>query len=662
MKRFLKVISIIFVAVFSINFLIACNGATDTSLSNEEIVAEENYQGRGVHEATVSKTSGYFIRNGETDYSLVVPKEAKKYELEAAEYINQYTALSAGTTYPIITDDQVQKGGKYISLGETTLLHESGISIPFADFGNSGFRVLTKDGVLYLAGARSALRKGTLFAAQEFLKYTVGYHAYALDEVKYETLSLIKALNFDIVEIPEFDERRYGAYNITKSTPYVNMLRLDIRNEGQLPFAGHSHFTVLPPEVYFEDHSDWYWHKTEGATKYDSLDDMYKNGQLCLSNEEMVDEFCAQLIQWFRDYPEANFAHLGMMDSITGCECTNCKAKMARYNTNLSGINMMFMNEVSRRVTEEIQKTEPDRILYFETFAYYTTLEPCATKTNGVWKEHCLEAIPDWNIFIQFAPLGYNTSEILTAQANEKYAEYLEGWKYLVEINGAQLSCWNYGTNYNWMQINHKNWDIVTYNFRFYSENGVTRMYDQSYNLFNIGCCFVEMRAYVESMLMWDLSLNYQDLAEDFIANYYGPAATQIQRSFDVMTTYYEQLRADGLSGNHKLDIGVNTNNRWSFAYVETQRKLYESAYQAIEPLKESNPEEYDKYYLRVSAAYMENIFMQLDFYMDRYSKDHVAEMIDLFEWTAGQYGMTWLQEGTRTVETYLTQWRGSNV
>ena len=58
----------------------------------------------------------------------------------------------------------------------------------------------------------------------------------------------------------------------------------------------------------------------------------------------------------------------------------------------------------------------------------------------------------------------------------------------------------------------------------------------------------------------------------------------------------------------------------------------------------------------------MENMFMQMEFYMANYSKDHIAKTIDLFEAVANHYGQTKLDDGTRTVESTVTQWRGANV
>ena len=657
MKKVIRVISLIFALIFSISCFTACG-------DDENVESKEEWQGRGVHTATVTDIDGYFMKNGQTEYTLVVPKDAKKYELEAANVINKYTKEATGETYPVATDDQIDGKGKYISLGETTLLHESGLSIPIDKFGDSGFRVYTKGDTLFLAGARSLLRKATYYAALEFLKYTVDFKAYALDEVKFTASSIIKAKSFDVVEIPEFDYRRIGR-EISKNEEYSNLLRNDIRHEGEIPYDGHSHFRVLDPKIYFKDHPDWYWYKYEGNTVCEDWDDMWVYGQLCLSNPEMIDAFVAELVTQFRAYPEADFVHLGMMDSQTVCQCKNCNAARAKYNTNNAGLNVIFTNEVARRVTAEIQKTEPMRDLYFQTFAYLTIIDPPASydEESDTWTPHCDEVIPDKNVVIQYAPLTGNTTEAIDHKANESFFRALKGWAYLCSINNSQINTWLYGINFSWQFINHKSWDTFVKNMRIYSDYGVTMTYNEAQNAPMLGE-FMALKTYVESELLWNLSLNYNDLVKDFIINYYGPAAPYVQQIYDQLSVHYEKLTEEGYSGIHNMNIGDNGEGRWTFAFVESQRILFDKAFKALETLKTEDPDAYAKYYKRVLCQYAENIFMQMEFFMPNYSSEHITESINLFETAAQMHGVVWFGRyaGGRQVSEFLVKWRGANV
>ena len=200
-------------------------------------------------------------------------------------------------------------------------MRRSGVSVDLNKFGESGFRIVTKNDDVYISGARSALRRGTYYGAQEFLKYTIDWMAYAVDEVQYTESDQMPLYDFDVTEIPEFDSRRYGVYNLTSSVTYQRLMRLSIKDEEGLPLSGHSHFKILPPETYAPLHPEWYYWE---AGSYDSPE-AYKNGQLCLSNEEMQKEFVNQLVRLFKAYPTVNFAHLGQQDNADPCDCANCK-------------------------------------------------------------------------------------------------------------------------------------------------------------------------------------------------------------------------------------------------------------------------------------------------------------------------------------------------
>ncbi len=662
MKKIKKIAYLFVLLLLVVTAFVGC--------TNPNAVSKEEREGKGVHTAKVQETQGYFVRNGLSDYKLVLPVDAKDYEKEAATLINKYTKFATDMEYDVITDAQVYDGGKYISLGETTLLHESGISIPFAEFGNSGFRMISKDNVLFLAGARSNLRKGTYYAAQEFLKYTIDFKVYSIEEIQYEKTSVITAKSFDVVEIPEFDHRMYTAVRM-QGVDGINLMRNDVNTDGLVPLlkdgqnTSHSHFVVLPPEKYFADHPDWYWYKFEGNTECTDWADMFLYGQLCLSNQEMIDEFVRQSVQLYRANPDAELIHLGMQDSQTLCQCSNCDQMRKDYNTNGAGLNVIFTNQVAKRVTEEIHKTEPQRKLYFQTFAYLTIIDPPANydEKTGKWTPHCDEVIPLENVYMQYAPLTCNTTETLDDKVNQSFYHALEGWTYLCSLKNAKLSCWDYGAyNFNWMMINHKSWDTAVKQLRIYSEHGISRIYRETAGNPQ-GCAFVFLRSYVESMLMWNLTLNYQDLVEDFIVNYYGPAAPYVQRAFDQMTVHYEKLTEEGFSGIHNLDIGVNAEGRWTFNYVESQRLLFEKAFEAIEPLKEQNRTEYEKYYKRLAGEYMENMYMQLEFYMEKYDSEYVANTINRFEEATQLFDMVHFgYYSGRTVSEYLVKWRGSNV
>lgn len=654
MKKTYKIASLLLAALTVSSAFSACNVSGGTTGGTAGTPAA--YVGKGTHEASVTATSTYMVRNGRTDYKLVLPEEPTEYEEEAAILINEYVEKALGVTFPIVSGVTAESG-KYISIGDTSLMRKSGISVDINKFGESGFRIVTKNDDVYISGSRSTLRCGTYYGAQEFLKHTIDWRAYAVDEVQYTVSDQMPLYDFDVTEIPEFDSRKYGSYNVTSNLTYQRFLRLSVKEEEALNLSGHSHFKILPPETYWEAHPEWYYWKP-GFAYSPGVADAYKNGQLCLSNEEMQKEFVNQLVQMFRDNPTVNFAHIGQQDLAPPCDCENCEDMKKEYNnTTYTGMLVAFTNKIAREVTSIIQSSEPDRQLQFEMFAYQDSVVPPVKKINDKYVAHHEEVIPDENVVVQFTPIGCIITEPMNPEKNPNFYNYLEGWCAITD----NISTWTYATNFKMSNINQKNWDIATVDLRTYSEHGVRRVYNQSFNNKNIAQLY-EIRAWVEAQLMWNVSLSYQELVEEFVEHYYGPAAPHIQKMFDAMTTHYEYLRTQlGCTGdwNFPLDNAVY----WQFPYVESIRCIMQDAFAAVEAIKASDPNAYEKYYWRVCSAYLENIYMQMEFHSDKYGKDYCLETIDLYETACRRFNLLEITEGgALTTDGCIKKWRARYV
>ena len=629
------------------------NGGKDAGIVN-------NYEGKGTHITKISETENYLVKDSATDYKILLPSEPKDYERYSAELLNKYYNLSTGINFEIVYDRDVNDSdtGKYISLGDTSLARKSGVSVSVDKFGSSGYRIFTKDDDVYITGSRSQLREGTYYGTLEFLEHTIDWAFYAMDEIQYSVLSDIKFLNFDITEIPEFDNRRLRVKNLTDSYEYQRFLTLNIAEEERLPFSGHSHFEVLNQNVYAPEHPDWYIWKD--GTDY-THEDAFKNGQLCIGNEEMRKEFVSQLVKYFNDNPEITFVHLGQQDNEIYCtgkypngEDKPCQCAEWLEETNYSGALVKFTNLVAREVTEIIQKTQPDRHLQFEMFAYLASMSPPARLENGVWVADSEDVIPDDNVIVQFTPLGANASQTIDHEANKTYYNYLLGWKSLTE----NISTWLYDVNFKTNVISHKNWDTLLHDMRVFSEHGVTRYYLQNMP-HRIVPQMIEMRLWVESKLMWNVSLDYNTLAHEFIENYYGSAAPFVKQAFDAMTTYYEDLRANkGVSGT--VFVNLNKKELWSFGYVESIRQLFEQGFAAIKKIQYSDSTAYEKYYWRLCGAYIENMFMQMEYYRADYGKEYCLETINIFEKTVDRMGLTTLDEYSDSYASYIAKWRAT--
>ena len=661
MKKLIKVICLILVCVLTCGTA-ACSNAPSDPGDNTGGLNPVNAN----HYANITDREDYLVKNGSTEYKIVLPANALSYEQKAATLINDYYKKAVGTTFDVITDAQVVDGGKYLSIGDTTLMRESGINVANDRFGRGGFRIVTQGDVIFISGARNIERKGTYYGAQEFLYRTINWRAYTDTEILYDLKSSIKMCDFDVVEIPDFNVRNIG-YDITYfNNDYKDLVRYDAQARGSytaLNYYAHSHFEVLDPSIYCADHPEWYWYNgSYGGWTEENKSQFNRLGQLCLTNEEMTQAFIEELTYQFMAKPEANFVHLGIMDSTTFCGCDNCKTWMEEHgNTNSAGINVYFTNRVAKAVQENIYAVDPTRELQFQMFAYFATIAPPVKLVDGEYVADCEEVIPAENVTIQFTPLHSNGYETLdNIEKNQTRYEYFMGWKAITD----RLSVWMYCINFAHYQISHKNWDTMAEDFRFYYENGVTNMYAQG-PLTDSVLQMKEMRVWIGMKLMWNVNLSWQDLAEEFISVYYGDAAESIMLSYKIMTTHQEKLRTvdDAFQAGKVQVVDPENEDFWPFNYVEGQRAVLQQAFKDIEHLKAVNEEEYEKYYWRVAAIYFENIFLQMEYHMENYQKDYITEQIDLFEQIANKFNFVTIGEGGKDLQKeYIEKWRGSNV
>lgn len=665
MKKRISIISLLmaFVVIFS-TFSFGC--------SNEKTEGKDavnsGFTPKGVHDRKVELTNDFLVANGTTQYRILIPAEAKEYEILAAEVINEFMLKATGIAFPIVSDSVYKNAddGKFISIGTTAIMKKTGISLNVEKFGQSGYRVKSVGDDVYISGSRVFIGEGTYYGALDFLQETINWRCYSIDEVRYDVKSDVEFRNFDIVEIPEFDNRRYGIYPLDTNPTWTRYMRLNIRNETQINVTAHSHFEILKPAEYYEEHPEWYyWVKDKNNDGKIGLNE----GQLCLSNEEMTKEFVKQVVKLFRDNPGTNFIHIGQQDIQYQCPCDNCQ-EFKKYidkdgneqTMNYAGILVKFTNKVARAVTEEIKKQEPERIVYFEMFAYHNSEVPPTVvidEKTGEQAPMCDEVICDDNVYVQFTPnSNFEGAGVpLTHPKNEKVLNMLRGWQKCC----TRLSTWQYATNFNWLLLNFPNWDAFGEDLKLFSEAGATRVYDQNMVWRSVPQ-MLKMRIYVESQLMWNVNQSYADLAAEFIENYYGDAAPYVQEMFDVMTSFWGILKYE-----KNFIGGIYTNldkkEMWTFEYVETIRKIFAKAYDAIKPLEQTNPSEYEKYYWRIGDAYIENLYMQMEYYGADYGAEYCAEAIDLFSKIINKHGYEFMNEGTGSpLSGYIKKWRAAYV
>lgn len=214
-------------------------------------------------------------------------------------------------------------GGKYFSVGRTSLLEGSGVKASYEELGRDGCRLVTKGDTVLMIGGKD---KGTINAVYDFLQYTFDYECYAIDEIKIEKRNTAKLLAFDLTDIPSFTERS-TAYHVHNNATFALRMRAQNKLDGWAKWS-HSEFNWISPDTYYDQHHDWY-----------SSDKL----QLCITRavgDLMSDEYDhsnmrGTYVEGVKKYlinnPAATHMHLGIVDNRSYCKCESCRASDAKY-------------------------------------------------------------------------------------------------------------------------------------------------------------------------------------------------------------------------------------------------------------------------------------------------------------------------------------------
>ena len=310
--------------------------------------------------------------------------------------------------------------------------------------------------------------------------------------------------------------------------------RLDAKRGGQHTYEGfvHTFYRLIPPEKYFEDHPEWF-SEIEGKRTH-------KRAQLCLTNEQMRRQFVVNLKERLQNNPDATIASVSQNDWRGNCRCSKCAA-IEQEEDSPAGLMLQFVNAVA----EDIEQEFPN--VAISTLAYqYTRKQPRITK-------------PRHNVIVRLCSIECSFSKPLSDERNKEFRDDIVGWSKIC----SRLYIWDYTTNFRHHVMPHPNLRVLGPNVKFFVENNVKGIFEQgAYN--TNGAEMAELRAWVLAKLLWNPTRDGQELVDEFIAGYYGPAGPHIKA--------YLQVKHDAVEASEDW-LGCFSQHTAKFLSFETLSK-----------------------------------------------------------------------------------------
>jgi len=452
------------------------------------------------------------------EFALVTKADPNPAEKTAALFLQRVIQASCGAVLPI------------------SATAEHGIFIGTRDACDEvkwdGFRTTTDDKNLYLDGN---IPRGTLYAAYDFAEKYLDYRFFATDRVPGNDTERIVTegeaeipCGLDAVDNPAFGIRRSDFGGFDDKEEYCAHARLNVHKffdriseaYGSSPTwpLCHTMGTIFcHPTKYYKDHPEYYslW---EGERLPTSGSPTGYNGQLCLTNPDVLRIVTEEALELLRQNPNMEILDISHADNQRFCTCEKCAAVDAKEESH-AGTMLRFINAIA----EEVEKEFPNVLV--QTFAYqYTSKPPKYTKARK-------------NVLIRYCTMDACFRHPITdpncpTNSTRFYKEMIE-WK----SKCHQLSVWDYVTNYLAYIAPFPNLRSIRENLRFFSECGATTVYEEDAPYCTTNGVYGHLRVYLLTKLMWNPHMTEEEFnthMDEFLENYYGAGWREIKKYIDL--------------------------------------------------------------------------------------------------------------------------------
>ena len=290
-----------------------------------------------------------------------------------------------------------------------------------------------------------------------------------------------------------------------------------IRGGQWTEIAGHSLYTILPPDKWFKSHPEFY---PLVAGKRTAVHSSGRAAEVCVSNPEVARAVADYIIDYFASHPDAKRFCVNAEDEPSyWCECDQCKAlDTKRLDWSKNGVETMDLTDrwmfFINRVAELVEKVYPDRIV--STFAYAST------------RELPHKYLPRRNVMIELTwwdECFKHATNDRSCPINAKGMERFNDWRKLAPV--ALYRYLDYWHNEAPQPYFHAEADILRTTWK----GGCRHLSDEWDTTFTASALLLNLRARLE----WDVNTDVDAFIDDFCAHVYGKAGADMAR-------YYRRL------------------------------------------------------------------------------------------------------------------------
>lgn len=594
-----KKVSRIFIAVLCLIFasmpLFGCGkGGNTVTLPKEELVEG------GLHQINVTQTSKEFIKDGKSDYKIVVSKDMSSVLNAVVNDMVKFIREATGAELQVITDEGITltADSKYIVIGQNDVYDQTTIEYTRSELQSNGYKIVTKDNSIFLGGVTEF---GDSNAVYEFLAHTINYKAYNVHAFLYDENTTVNLPNFDIKERPDFEWRRFSSGSM--NSPNINMRRMRFNDifDCFVSIDGndvHNFYQIANVDKDGTDHPKWF--SVNNSGRQICMLAQGDKAERDLLMERVFEKFKKEII----NQPTKEIVSFTQNDNDGWCNCDACQESLKKYGSNSASL-IQFCNELSDKIQAWIKDNDDgvpaDRKMQICFFAYqYTESAPVKLKDGAyVPTDPSVVCNPEVTVFI--APLSASYVDTFESSVNKVTDELFKSWEPISQT----MYLWMYQTNYTNYIFPYNSFNTMPENYRYAFKKGTTFIFNQGQYGQALSTGFNELKVYIDSKLQWNVNLNMQDLIDDYFDGAYLEASEPMQAYFDDLNTWLAEIHSNPLVAG---GVYVNTQRveYWPYKKLEGFINNIDKAYAAIEKYKLTDPSLYNQMCERIC---MESIF-----------------------------------------------------
>jgi hypothetical protein len=139
---------------------------------------------------------------------------------------------------------------------------------------------------------------------------------------------------------------------------------------------------------------------------------------------------------------------------------------------------------------------------------------------------------------------------------------------------------------------------------------------------------FSVLKEYLNAKALWNVNYSTADIYDKFFKGYFGEASVPMRRFFDEMQShlkYIDEVYSMELPGG--IYDNIKDSKYYSKVQLEKWLSYVDEAYEAIEPLKVTNPEKYNLYAKHIKQESLYPRCVLIDLFSGYYTSAQLEDM-----------------------------------